>query len=108
MPKRRRPSPTSSDPRPLTQRERTLIALYSHCELRMTPQQFYAKWAVTQEEVASICSRSVLTVRRWFTQGRTYRRPHPNDLRHLALMDFLLEHFDEIPKALFDLLCPRR
>jgi hypothetical protein len=72
----------------------------------MTPQQFYTKWAVTKEEVASICSRSLSTVDRWFTNGRSHRRPTPNDLHHLALMDFLLEHFEEIPQALFDLLCP--
>lgn len=106
MTKRKRLSPTT--PRPLTQRERTLIALYSQCQLGMTPQQFLAKWAVTYEEVASICSRSVLTVQRWFSKGRNSRCPQPTDLRHLALMDFLLEHFEEIPKALFELLCPRR
>ncbi len=104
MPKPRRHSPTH--PRPLTQRERTLIELYSHGQLGMTPQQFYAKWQVTHVELASICSRSVSTVQRWFTNGRTYRRPTPTDLRHLALMDFLLEHFEEIPKTLFEVLCP--
>jgi hypothetical protein len=122
MPKRKRQSPTSSDrtqhlgkgdrtlpsPRPLTQRERNLIVLYSYCQLGMTPQQFYAKWKVTQEEIASICSRSLTTVARWFSQGRNSQHPTPNDLRHLALMDFLLEHFEEIPEALLDLLCPRR
>ncbi|MCA1991698.1 MAG: helix-turn-helix domain-containing protein [Coleofasciculus sp. S288] len=106
MPKQQRPH--STYPRPLTQRERTLIELYSHCQLGMTPQQFYAKWQVTHDELASICSRSVLTVQRWFSQGHTSRRPSANDLRHLALMDFVLEHFEEIPKALFDVLCPRR
>jgi predicted nucleic acid-binding protein len=28
------------------------------------------------------------------------------DLRHLALMDFLLEHYEEIPEQLRNLLCP--
>lgn len=104
MPKQRQSLPTS--PRPLQQRERTLIQLYSQCQLGMTPQQFYAKWQVTHLELASICSRSVSTVGCWFTNGRSYRRPTPTDLRHLALMDFLLEHFEEIPKIVFDLLCP--
>ncbi len=121
MPKQQRKSPTNSDarsqdsakphlthPRPITQRERTLIELYSHCQLEMTPQQFYAKWQVTHSELACICDRSDLTVQRWFSQGHTSRNPQPTDLRHLALMDFLLEHFEEIPEALFDLLCPRR
>ena len=51
--------------------------------------------------MAAICDslgrlrhRSVSTVRRWFHKGRSYRRPSPVDLRHLALMDFLLDHFD--------------
>jgi hypothetical protein len=111
MPKRQRPSLSNHDritlstPRPLNDRDRNLIALYSHCQLGMTPQQFYAKWKVTQEELALICSLSISTVQRWFTRGHNYQCPTANDLRHLALMDFLLEHFDEIPKVLFDLLC---
>jgi hypothetical protein len=93
------------NPRPLTQRERDLIELYSHCQLGMTPKQFYAKWQVTYELIAAICSRSLSTVSSWFSRGRHYRRPTPNDLRHLALMDFLLEHFEEISEELFSLLC---
>jgi hypothetical protein len=122
MPKRQRPSPSNRDraqrssaanrtlstPRPLSDRDRNLIALYSYCQLGMTPQQFYAKWNVTQEELALICSRSISTVGRWFSKGRYCQRPTSNDLRHLALMDFLLEHVEEIPKALFDLLCSRK
>ena len=101
-------NPTPTHRRPLNQRERTLIELYSYCQLGMTPQQFSAKWQVNQNELALICSRSISTVQRWFQTGQYHRHPHPNDLRHLALMDFLLEHFEEIPKALFDLLCPRK
>jgi hypothetical protein len=92
-------------PRPLTPREQHLIALYSYCQLGMTPQQFYTKWQVSQEEIAAICSRSVSTVRRWFRKGRSYRRPTAIDLRHLALMDFLLDHFEQIPPELRDALC---
>jgi hypothetical protein len=29
----------------------------------------------------------------------------PSDLRHLALMDFLLEGFEEIPEGLLNKLC---
>ncbi|MEW6498650.1 MAG: helix-turn-helix domain-containing protein [Cyanobacteriota bacterium] len=110
MPKKQGQSSRKSDrtlpnPRSLTQRQRTLIVLYSNCPLGMSPQQFYTKWEVTQQELALICSRSISTVQRWFTSGRS-RRPSPEDLRHLALMDFLLEHFEEMPKTLFNLLCP--
>ena len=93
-------------PRPLTAREQLLIDWYSYCRLGMTPQTFYAKWQVSQEEIATICSRSVSTVRRWFRKGRSYRRPTSDDLRHLALMDFLLDHFDQIPEELRAALCP--
>jgi transcriptional regulator with XRE-family HTH domain len=72
----------------------------------MTPQAFYTKWQVSQEEIATICSRSVSTVRRWFHKGRSYRRPTIVDLRHLALMDFLLDHFEQIPENLREALCP--
>ncbi len=102
------PSPISNlmaNPRPLTQREQDLIQLYSHCQLRMTPKQFYAKWQVTYELIAVICSRSLFTVSCWFSRGRSYRRPTANDLRHLALMDFLLEHFEEVSEELLNLLC---
>jgi hypothetical protein len=95
-------------PHPLTDREQTLIDLYGYCQLGMTPQQFYAKWQVKHEVVAFICDRSLSTVQRWFGRGANYRRPQPNDLRHLALMDFLLEHYEDIPPELLNLLCPRK
>jgi hypothetical protein len=93
------------NPRPLTQQEQDLIQLYSHCQLGMTPRQFYAKWRVNQELIAAICSRSTSTVQGWFTRGRSYRRPTPADLRHLAVMNFILEHYKEIPPELIDWLC---
>ncbi len=96
-----------SKPRPLNQREQALIDFYSSCQLRMTPQRFYAKWLVNHETIAKICNRSLSTVRRWFMKGRTHRRPTANDLRHLAFMDFLLEHFEQIPVELVNLLCPK-
>jgi hypothetical protein len=92
-------------PRPLSSHEQQLIEWYSYCQLGMTPQRFYAKWQVSQEEMAAICSRSVSTVNRWFRKGRSYRRPTLVDLRHQALMDFLLDHFDHIPEELRQALC---
>jgi len=92
-------------PRPLTEREQTLIDLYGYCQLGMTSQQFYAKWQVNHEAIAFICSRSMSTVRCWFRRGKSYRRPMPNDLRHLALMDFLLQHWEDIPEQLKHRLC---
>lgn len=50
--------------------------------------------------------RSINTVRRWFIRGRYYRRPTSIDLRHLAIVDFLLEHFEEIPEPLRNAMCP--
>ncbi len=92
-------------PRPITQRERYIINLYCYCELGMTPKQFYAKWDVTYEQLSHICSRSLGTVQSWFNRGKGYHRPQPVDLRHLAILDFLLEHFEEIPQSLINLLC---
>ncbi|MBD2070295.1 helix-turn-helix domain-containing protein [Leptolyngbya sp. FACHB-671] len=92
-------------PRSLTDRHQALIERYSYCQLGMTPQRFYAKWGVSQEAIAAICSRSLSTVRCWFRKGRSYRRPTPTDLRHLALMDFLLDHFEQLPQDLTKALC---
>lgn len=86
--------------RPLKQRELKLILLYSNWEFSMTPQQFYAKWEVSYEKIALICDRSDSTVRRWFRTGNNQRYPTQNDLRHLALMDFFLEHFEDISQDL--------
>jgi len=94
-------------PRPLTPEEHTILDLYSHCQLGMTPQEFYAKCQVNQEAIATICSRSTSTVRRWFAKGRHYRRPSREDLRHLAIANFLLEHYQEIPSHLREVLCPQ-
>ncbi len=48
------------NPRPLTDREQHLIDRYAYCQLGMTPQTFYAKWHVSQEAIAAICSRPLL------------------------------------------------
>jgi hypothetical protein len=93
-------------PRPIREREQNLIQLYSYCQFGMTPQQFQSKWDVKHQAMALICSRSINTVRRWFIRGKYYRSPSSNDLHHLALMDFLLEHYEEIPEQLRNLLCP--
>ncbi len=91
--------------RPLSEREISLIDLYGYCQLGMTPQQFYSKWQVNYEDIAFICCRSTSCVRRWFARGKNYRRPQAADMRHLALMDFLLEHYEDIPGELLNLLC---
>ncbi|MEG4505161.1 helix-turn-helix domain-containing protein [Microcoleus sp. F6_B4] len=95
----------ANTPRKIEERELRLIALYSQCRLGMTPQKFYGKWDVTYEQMAEICGRSISTVKGWFKTGRHYRRPTPADLRNLGLMDFLLEHFEEIGEILWNLIC---
>jgi hypothetical protein len=92
--------------RPLTERELELIQLYARCRLGLSPQAFYSKWGVSHEIIAAICSRSPVTVHRWFLQGQDYRAPGASDLRHLALMDFMLEHFETMPPELLQMLCP--
>ncbi|GAB4297374.1 MAG: hypothetical protein Fur0025_35370 [Oscillatoriaceae cyanobacterium] len=82
---------------PIGTRERQIIQLYSECQLSMTPEQFYQKWDVSYEIMADICWRSPATVARWFRRGDSRRYPTPNDMRHLALMDLLLECYEDIP-----------
>nr|WP_322657138.1 hypothetical protein [Dendronalium sp. ChiSLP03b]MDZ8203465.1 hypothetical protein [Dendronalium sp. ChiSLP03b] len=93
-----------SNLRRITTREQHLILLYSNWEFGMTPTQFYAKWAVSYELIALICSRSDSTVRGWFRNGSNQRYPTHNDLLRLALMDFFLEHFEEIPEQVLQWL----
>ena len=95
----------ANTPRQIGERELRLIALYSRCKLGMTPHKFYGKWDVTYEQMAEICGRSISTVKGWFKKDRHYRRPTAADLRNLALMDFLLEHFEEIGDRLWNLIC---
>ena len=92
-------------PHAVRYREKKLLSLYAHCELSMTPQAFYGKWDVTYEQMAEICHRSLSTVRGWFRQGKYYRSPNSIDLRNLAMMDFLWEHFELIPDELWHKLC---
>lgn len=94
-----------TNPRPLGERELALIDLYVNYQPQLSPQRFYTKWAVSYEQIGYICSRSPTTVRRWFANGRSYRAPNACDLHHLALMDFLLEHYEEIPSQLLTQLC---
>ncbi|NEO40599.1 MAG: hypothetical protein F6J90_31420 [Moorea sp. SIOASIH] len=93
-----------SYPRPITERERILINLYSYCPLSMTPQEFYGKWQVNQEDIGQICFRSTHAANTWLAQGARYRSPSSDSLHHLALMDFLLENFEAIPKELLNRL----
>ena len=93
-----------TNPRPLGDRELTLIQMYAYWELELEPRTFYSKWEVTYEQIALICSRSPATVRHWFQTGKNYRSPTSGDKRHLALMDFLLEDFEKIPAEFFNQL----
>ena len=92
--------------KPIAQRERALIKLYAYWQFELDPLSFYTKWDVTYEQIALICSRSLSTVQCWFGRGKKYRAPRACDQRHLALMDFLLEHFEEIPPEFLFRLCP--
>lgn len=69
----------------------------------MTPQEFYAKWPVTQEDIASICRKSESTVSRWLSVSNP-RQPRFNDQYHLGLINFLLEYYDQIPADLREIL----
>jgi hypothetical protein len=92
-------------PKPLDERELHLITMYTNWDFSMTPIEFYTKWEVSYDQIALICYRSDSTVRGWFKQGENRRQPNRNDMLNLALMDFVLEHFEKIPEELRRLLC---
>lgn len=93
--------------RNLGSRERTLLNLYSDCQFGITPTTFYAKWNVTHAQMARICGCSESTVDRWFQQGQSSQPPEPVYLRRLAEIDFLWEHYEQIPEPLKQQLCRR-
>ena len=93
-------------PKPLSQRQRDLIKAYSYSQMQMTPQEFVSKWDVNYEEVSLICNSSISTVGFWFSYSVNQRQPTRNDMRHLALVDFILNNFQEIPREFMNLLCP--
>lgn len=101
----KKPPRPKSYPLPLTDLDRILIQLYSNWQLAMTPKEFISKWEVSREDMALICSRSISTVNSWFAGTKRYKAPAADVLRHLALMDFLLENFDAIPRELLERLC---
>lgn len=92
-------------PRSLQTREHVLMAWYGQCQCEMSPQAFYQKWAVTYEQMAELSQRSLSTVRGWFRTGQYNREPRPHDCRHLALMDWLWEHFEDVPPEVWRSLC---
>ena len=100
----RNSKPENSYPYPITEREHILIRLYSYWESGMTPQRFSQKWDITPEDIALICSCSTHTVNGWFNTSRRCYPPTPGHLRHLTIMDFLLEDFETIPKPLLERL----
>ncbi|NEP49990.1 MAG: hypothetical protein F6K65_14695, partial [Moorea sp. SIO3C2] len=61
----------------IKKREQILIRLYSYYQLGMTPQRFYQKWDLTQEDIALICSCSAHTVNGWFNTSRRCYPPTP-------------------------------
>ncbi|MEW6495121.1 MAG: hypothetical protein AB1589_21775 [Cyanobacteriota bacterium] len=93
-------------PKPLSERQRQLIQDYAYSQMQMTPEDFLCKWALTYQEISLICDRSPVTVNFWFSP-QSNRHPNRNDMRHLALVDFLLDHFESIPVELMNLLCPQ-
>ncbi|NET67351.1 MAG: hypothetical protein F6K63_24385 [Moorea sp. SIO1G6] len=57
---------------------------------------------VTHEDIALICSCSAHTVNGWFNTSRRCYPPTAIHLQPLAIMDFLLEDFETIPKELLE------
>ncbi|WP_206603132.1 helix-turn-helix domain-containing protein [Leptolyngbya ohadii] len=95
-----------STPQNLGPRELALYNLYRNCQLSMTPQQFYSRWDVTHAQIAQICGCSTTTVDRWFTTTALQSLPRRDHMRKLAEMNFLWEHYEEIPDSIRQHLCP--
>lgn len=95
-----------TNPRPLGQSERELIERLSQTQFGIAPRTFQSKWDVTYEELAAICHCTIGTVTRWFARGDNYRRPGVYPCLKLKLADLLLEHYQEIPEELFQLIFP--
>ena len=92
--------------RDIGSREQVLLKLYSNCSLSMDVFEFYRKWNVTQQQIATICGCSLATVERWF--GNQRQAPELVYTRRLAEMDLIWELWDEIPEVLKQRLCPFR
>jgi hypothetical protein len=93
-------------PQELGRRELALLELYCNCQFSMTPQAFYARWGVNQATIARIAGTSISTVSKWFSQGKSRRRPEPIHCRRLAEMHFLWEEYERMPPQLRQQLCP--
>lgn len=95
-----------SNPRPLSERQQRLLILFAHCELSMTPMEFWSKWDVTQEQIAEICHCDVSLVSRWFSPQPNTPQPMTHHLWYLALADRFLEFYEQLPQELRRQLCP--
>lgn len=55
-------------------------------DISMSPQEFISHWHVTQEQLAKIADCSLSEVKRWFTQGKTYKQPPKHCKMRLAVV----------------------
>ncbi|MBD3886867.1 helix-turn-helix domain-containing protein [Phormidium tenue FACHB-886] len=92
--------------RPLGRFELELYRRFANCQFGMSPQAFRRKYQVSNLQIARISRVSQATVERWFSQGSHHSRPSRTQIFLLGLMDFLWEHYDEIPQDLQDIVCP--
>lgn len=95
-------------PQNLGRREVKLLELYCGCQFGMTPHAFYAKWCVTQAQIAKICGLSEASVNRWFSHAKNRRFAEAVHRRKLAEMDLIWEEYERIPTQLRRHLCPPR
>ena len=95
-----------SNPQPLSLIQERRLRAFIYAQPALTLIQFLSKWQVSQEFVAELCRCDVRTVKRWRRQGRNYEAPQHYQW-YLALADLILEHFDDLPEALKNLLCPQ-
>ncbi|MEA5499198.1 helix-turn-helix transcriptional regulator [Limnoraphis robusta Tam1] len=84
----------------LNDEQQQLIARLCAASLGISPQKFRQKWDISYQQMADICHCTPGTVQRWFERGRNYRRPSQYSCFKLAIADWLLENYQDIPQEL--------
>ncbi len=87
--------------------ERALFRLYVNCQVGLShPRELQQAYAFTYEELALIAGCGLRTMERWMSPNREPRILKEVYLRRLGEFYFLLNHYQQIPPELWELVCP--
>ncbi|PSB14102.1 hypothetical protein C7B61_10855 [filamentous cyanobacterium CCP1] len=94
-------------PRPLGEAERVLFQLYINCQLSLVhPRRLYQEYDLTYDQLALIAGCSLPTMERWMSQNREPRSYKAIYLRRLGEFYFLIRYYHQIPREVFESICP--